>query len=352
MDRIASPWYLRFLSTAACACALVAQTPGDDGETEKRPELRVTCTSDRLMVGKHEVVEIRVSTNRRSEEALDFKWTTADGIVEAGKHVLEWKLSFLPPGGYTATVEVTDTQRETATCSVEIYYDPEFGTKGPGPSGGRWTGWKYLLSDKEEDGEYGLYSYILIGTIPTGALRARFVDAIDAYLRMARDIEGLEMRLKIPTKRLNATHLLLTTEPPDHCRERAKAKAREWARKCSEWVVEHYDYDRARALLDSIESGKYHEGPYVLSSPEPLTIMGSLPEKHIFQNLSEAPENCPGLTQWWVRAFLGQASQDQFWEQTTKQRVLKLRATIEILACGLDPVKAAVKEWITWSKEV
>jgi hypothetical protein len=110
--------------------------------------------------------------------------------------------------------------------------------------------------------------------------------------------------------------------------------------------VDHYDYARARVLLDSLP-GDLREGPYLVSVLKPLA--STAPREYLFQNLSFVPDDDDKLISYWVREFLAQAAQERFWEpRTLDSFVLKLRTTIAVLSFGLQPVQKGLESWVSW----
>jgi hypothetical protein len=93
----------------------------------------------------------------------------------------------------------------------------------------------------------------------------------------------------------------------------------------AEWILDNYDYARARSLLRHL----------------PARIATALPglgaqaarrrrgQPYLLQDLSSVP---PHLAASWVKEFLNQAAQERFWDERTGARLaLKLRVTIGVL---------------------
>jgi len=210
------------------------------------------------------------------------------------------------------------------------------------PPEGRETGRDYLVGKQGEKKGYGLYSYLLFGSPPTAATRERYLQAIFAYFAIP-PISIMEAYL--PREQLNVTYLLLADDPPpdvvkclgSQCVTRKKAIA--------EWVLDHYNYGRARVLLRALP-GTHRDGPYIVSHFKPLTGREALSGQYLYQNLSSVP---PSLVLSWVKEFLNQAAEEHHWEgETARQLALNLRTTIEILAKGLPDVLKALDGWIAW----
>jgi hypothetical protein len=110
-----------------------------------------------------------------------------------------------------------------------------------------------------------------------------------------------------------------------------------------QWVLDHYDFARARMLLQSLPGT---HSPYIISSYKPLSSASRLSGQYLYQDLSSVP---PHIVTLWVKEFLTQAEQDQFWEErTAMQCVLKVRKVIEIAAEGYPEVKKSLSTILTW----
>jgi hypothetical protein len=114
-----------------------------------------------------------------------------------------------------------------------------------------------------------------------------------------------------------------------------------------QWVLDNYDYARARSLLRALP-GPNRDGPYILAAFRPLgsAAAGAPSGPYLFQNLSSVP---PHLAASWVREFLNQAAQERFWEErTTVQLAQRMRVTVGIMGAGLPDVRNALAGWIVW----
>jgi hypothetical protein len=258
---------------------------------------------------------------------------------------VRWNFTGVRPGSYTAIVRVSDTTGGFIYCSMRVIVrSPPTVVRG----GKRETGRAFLLPDQTETEGYGLYSYFLLGSPPSDATHERYLKALIEYLKFPNVIE-LEkniqhyhrISLKKARRKLNITYLpikdrhgqdILKNLTPDHYTEVAQ------------WVLAHYDYARARVLLNNLP-GDRREGPYIVSFLKPLSG-DSLSTPYLYQDQSWVP---PHLVALWMKEFLNQATQERFWEPSTgEQLVLKLRTTIGILAVGLPEVQNALEDWIAW----
>lgn len=285
--------------------------------------LTVACSPEKPTAWPREIIRVRAWATSPAGEALQFTWTATGGRVGAQGPEMQWDFSGVQPGTYTATVRARDPRGGTADCAVRVVVLERRGIRG------RETGWSFLQKGEKEKEGYGLYSYLLLGSRPNDATRERYIKAIDAYLRLIPDITSLEEA--IPLRELNVAYVPITTSPP----ERGVS---------TEWVLNNYDYVRARALLRGLP-GELRDGPYIVSFLKPHGASATPSRPYLYQDLSSVP---PSLVELWLKEFLNQAAQERFWEgRTTAQLALKLRTTIGILAMGLPEVRKALDSWIS-----
>ena len=214
------------------------------------------------------------------------------------------------------------------------------------PPVGRETGRAFLIAEQPEAKEYGLYSYFLFGAPPTEATRERYLNLIATYLESIPPVGSFKGSLE--RWELNIAYLPLKDSPPV-----------EFSKGCSQlpcgtgnvafaqWVLDHYNYTRARVLLRAVPAGGTHRnGPYIVSSLKPLSTTPILSPPYLYQDLSSVPAR---LVLLWVKEFLDQTAQQSFEDSRRVQQVaLKLRQSIAIAAKGLPDVLEALDRWIAW----
>ena len=214
------------------------------------------------------------------------------------------------------------------------------------PPVGRETGRAFLIAEQPEAKGYGLYSYLLFGAPPTEATRERYLNLIATYLESIPPVGSFKGSLE--RWELNIAYLPLKDSPPV-----------EFSKGCSQlpcgtgnvafaqWVLDHYNYTRARVLLRAVPAGGTHRnGPYIVSSLKPLSTTPILSPPYLYQDLSSVP---PRLVLLWVKEFLDQTAQQSFEDSRKVQQVaLKLRQSIAIAAKGLPDVLEALDRWIAW----
>jgi hypothetical protein len=178
---------------------------------------------------------------------------------------------------------------------------------------------------------YGLYSYFLLGSKPEGEARVRCLLAIRAFLSTFVDVVNQK---DLPPATLNITYLPIEViQPLDPT---------------PEWLLDHYDYAKAQALLHVVP-GDLTDGPYIISTLQPLSSYAQRPDRYLFQDLSTVPTEPAELISWWIREFIHQSAQERFWDANTGERIaLKIRTTIAVLAIGLPEVQKSIAGWVSW----
>ena len=192
------------------------------------------------------------------------------------------------------------------------------------------TGHKFLVQDERESAGYGLYSYLLFSLEPSPEQRPRYLAVIEAVLRSTSEIAELEKH--IPRSELNVLYIPVRAGPP--------------GRPTAEWVLDNYNYDRARILWTSLPENA-RDGPVFVSALEPLTgVSRDRQRRYLFQDLTQVDQR---MIEGWVSLFRQQATRSEFWATATfSQSVLQLRNLIAQAAGGLADVKSALASWIAW----
>ena len=200
-----------------------------------------------------------------------------------------------------------------------------------------------LIGQEPEAAGYGMYSYLLLAAAPTPAERPRDLAVIAAYLNyIPRRVDAGPY---VPVSQVNITYLCVTTQPPA-----AVADVREGDLSASndvvtaEWLLEHYDYNRARSILRAL-NGPHPDGPYIVSARQPLTGAAATAGGYVRQDLSHAP---PEFAVSWVKIFLAESERMPGTPGGLQATALKLRETVALAADSLPEVQAALKKWITW----
>ena len=291
----------------------------------------ISCSADRPVAEIGSAVKLRVFVAPMAAPNLQVSWHVSAGTIEGNSTEVLWKLQGVASGFQKATATVRSAQGNLSDCSLEIVAtEPERGGQPVKRESTRF----FLEKGQKEEAGYGLYSYILLGGPPTDSSRARYLCAIDAYLALLLPLEDLQD--SVDRSKLNVTYLPVRTAVPPQV--------------TSQWLLDNYDFARARVLLDLLP-GDHREGPYIVSSASPLSRSGALNSRYLYQNLSTVPVDPKDLVSWWVREFENQAAQERFWSPSAAENLaLRMRTTISVLATGLPEVQKQVSSWVAWVK--
>jgi hypothetical protein len=287
----------------------------------------VACSAESLSVEPGGAVTVNAWAADSAVRSLRYAWEAPVGRLESRGRQARWDLAGLRPGVYATVVRVSDGSGSTAECVVRVLVRQDTGPRSPGPA--RETGSALLGPGAREAEGYGLYSYLLLGAPPGPGVRERYVKSIEAFWTVVPDVRALEEY--VPRSDLNVAYVPVKAAPGTSV--------------TAEWILDNYDYARARSLLRHLP-GANRDGPYLVSVLKPLAGGGG--SQYLFQDLSSVP---PHLAASWVKEFLTQAAQERFWDERTGARLaLKLRVTIGVLGEGLPEVRKALDGWISWAR--
>jgi hypothetical protein len=104
-----------------------------------------------------------------------------------------------------------------------------------------------------------------------------------------------------------------------------------------DWLLGHYDFARARALLEKVALAN-KPGIYIVSSLKPLPASSP---PYLVQNLSQAT---PEVAASWVEAFINEAAQEHSWNPRSQAALVdELRMTLLAISKG----NSIVMKWIS-----
>jgi len=227
-----------------------------------------------------------------------------------------------PAGGGRQPVEARD--HEARTSPVTAVADV--------PTGRAW-----LVGNQPEPSGYGLYSYMLFGSLPSDATRPLYAAVIKASLSK---IESIESQLQtFPPVQLNLYLMPVFSGPPKYAQPDDLAN----------WIIDedHYNYPRARQILDSLPDKR--NGVYILSVlSRPIDSSHQLKPPYLLQDLSNVE---PGIVVAWIQYFLNQAAKGKPWEENMGDKLaLDLRNDIEQVAVQMQLTLPAMAAAIKWFK--
>ncbi len=284
----------------------------------------LSCSPDTPVAQTGDTVMVRAFSSLPGSR---FTWTPTAGSIPETTAIAHWALANVLPGIYRATVQ-SGASTAAESCSIRIVVTEKVRSERPAVESGS----AFLLPDDTEASGYGLYSYLLLGAAPVDSTRERYTQVISAFLSLVPALTEFDRSMH--PKDLNATYLLVTAKAPE------KVSA--------DWVLQHYDYARARSLLRLLR-GQTRVGPYFLSSSTPLMGAGEIARPYLVQDMSGLPQAPKDLASWWVREFMNQAAQQRFWDTRNAQEfTIKLRTTLAVIGAGLPEMQASLKDWVAW----
>ena len=287
----------------------------------------VACSAESPSVELGGAVVVNAWADGSAGRSLRYAWEAPVERLESRGRQARWDLAGLRPGVYAAVVRVSDGSDSAVECVVRVLVRQDIGPRSPGPP--RETGSALLGPGAREVEGYGLYSYLLLGAPPGSGVRERYLKSIEAFWTVVPDVRALEEY--VPRSELNVAYVPVKATPGTSV--------------TAEWILDNYDYARARSLLRHLP-GAMRDGPYLVSALKPLAGGGG--SQYLLQDLSSVP---PHLAASWVKEFLNQAAQERFWDARTGARLaLKLRVTIGVLGEGLPEVRKALDGWIAWAR--
>ena len=305
----------------------------------------VVCSVDKLMLYPNETIQIHLLSDQGSSSRENFYWQVEGGSITQQNGGWHWKLSGVAPGFYTAVLKKGAEAQATEICKIKVIVRlPPLDLKGEKRSSARI----FLLQNEDETPGYGLYSYLLFGNKPGEMEIKSYLKAIEEILKFP-DVTQFEnymrkyqnITLEEARKRINLTYIPLKQAPTAKI---IKQWSEEEYDKVSQWILKHYDYERARAIFGRIRRNLY-EGPYMVSILHPIKKDNKV-SKYLFMDQSTVP---PHLIHSWMKEFLFQAGQENYWEDRTMRRlVLKIRLVVGVLAIGLPHIRQGVDELVKW----
>lgn len=260
--------------------------------------ISLICAPSTPVAAPGEMIRLNAWATVPEGEKPVYAWSVSSGEVRpAGVNSFSWKFAEDSVGANSADGDVRSGGRVQARCLVEVQVVA-------GQTAEAGTG--LLTSNGPEAAGAGLYNYLLISNPATQQLNASVVRAwmaLNAPVARLRGIlkpnEPIAMALPVLEK---------TAGEPD-----------------PEWTLQHYDFQRAHALLDKVFPGN-RPGVYVVSSLQP--IANSRPP-YLIQNLSSTT---PPLAAQWVEAFLNEAAQEHSWNAASVAELAdQMRATVLVL---------------------
>ncbi len=235
----------------------------------------------------------------------------------------------------------------------------------PREASSRVTASSFLTHFANESAGYGLYSYFLFGSRPESPATERWRRYYETTVEFLGMPTALEISGHVSDEKVNISFLPVTiyehelpspATPMFFAFDRERKVIHEIEHKATgkrlppshKWppheaaciLVGNYDYARAQVLL-SLWPDAHFAGPYIISTRQPLSTLKMLPEEYLYQDLSSVP---PDLISLWVREFMAQSQEKEFWKTRTKEQfVLRLRTAVGVLSGELPDFSGNIK---------
>ena len=328
MCTVVGLWFIATLSYSSAVHAAENVTPGEtDG-------LELICLTERPVIVDGGGVGLRawgsVPDGQPIAQPITFEWQVTEGRIQGTGADVRWDLSAVTtklieqPKKIVAIVTATLPSLGSARCQVEVF----IGLKS---RGNLISARQFMLPNKAEKQNYGLYSYLLFSAPPQNEKeKARYLRVLGSCLSIMQDIDDFLERQQ-PSSELNATYIPVTKVP------KPGKSSEEWA----ENTLAVYDYAAAQILLSKLNA-TYQQGPYLISVlKKPLSKAGSPVPVHLLQDFTGV---VPNQASDWVKQFLYLAAQQRSWQdQSLRQFHLKMRNLLAVAGIVTPEVVNAVK---------
>jgi hypothetical protein len=283
------------------------------------------------VVEGHEDTSANVLVDAKPGTQLSYAWKASGGSMRpANEATAHWDSTGLLPASYTLSVTVTAPDGSTGSCSVVVIV-ASGSRAGLGTNAAtlRKLRSALLLPGKKEGDKFGLYSYLLLGSKPNSANRERYAAFLKAFTDTVVPYDRLSEQL--PSAQINITYMPVRDDLSASQQSAANFKI-------EDWLLDHYDYARAKRLLESIP-GTSGDGPFIVSANHPVPESGAAPDKYLLENLNTVPVS---IVKFWVDQFRIQTSQER-WDQAGLRGVaLRVRTAIEIASIAYPEIRTSI----------
>ena len=294
--------------------------------------LAVVCSLDNPVTGPRQPVKATVFVDAPEAGSLRYAWKTSGGSLDqTNKATVEWNPNGASAGSYSLSVVVSGPTESMGQCSVVVIVGTDDrSASSPGSGFTRETRSAMLLKGKKEEEHFGLYSYMLLGSPPNSSNRERYQKFLESFLTTVLIYQPLN-RYFTP-QQLNVVYVPVETDVPGRFEV--------------QWILDNYDYERARFLLGSVP-GIHGDGPFIVSSNHPLEGPGHNPKPYLLEDLTTIPLS---IVDFWVKQFRIQTAQERWDTATLSGVALRMRTAIEIAAIGMQEVKTSMRGLFTEEK--
>lgn len=304
-------------------------------QDEPSSEQPCYCSADRVALYAHDSTFLHFLAE--DENVMeDLEWKVDIGTLYYTKeNQTLWKIGTILPGIYYA--RAFSNKKEICKVRVVVNYR-DIDLRGEH----RVSGKAFLVGNEKEQGGYGLYSYLLIPRASADQ-NEKYIGIISAILKL-NDIESLAEY--IPKSSLNMFLVPVNEKVP---KLYMTIEEEEDYRKAAQWILSHYNFTRSEAILSTIETNNL-PGPFVISVEDPNHLANLDNVNYLYQNLTNLPDH---LNEVWMRTFLNQAQQEEFWNTNTMNTFFyKIRLSIAVMAESVQSVEEATRHLLDWRKEL
>jgi hypothetical protein len=170
--------------------------------------IELSCSPATPIVSLPGRVAVRAWTDR--SDALTFRWTATTGDIDRTGREVTWRIDRVSPETpvpFRATVRADGPGGRSGTCTMDVW--PPATGRGPAQREAART---LLTGGAAVPEGYGLYSYLVFGSLPTDSSRERYMAALDAWWSLLPDLVQLEKY--VGKAQLNAMFFPVAASPP------------------------------------------------------------------------------------------------------------------------------------------
>jgi len=321
-----------------------------DQSPQYRDGIQVVCAPDVPVAHPGESVTVRawaIDANGIYFPATErFSWRASSGTIFGGE-IATWlfESEYGNEIGYrseTAEVMVRLESQRLISCKLTVTLIGRKQVRYHSYSGGvvrgvqLLSGRSFLVPGANEDSGYGLYSYLLFESPPTDTTeRARYLGAIESYLRVIQSIAEMERYRHRSQINLVILPVKRSVALPDNLSDTTNLA------KSAEEVLAVYDYARSQSLLAELGPKGVRTGPYLIS----IMPLGSQGGKMVLR--FDMSRVVPSLVSYGVRTFCALASQEGEWSEIKFERIaFELRNILAVATRDVPDVGSALRGWI------
>jgi hypothetical protein len=313
----------RFFYLAALVAKVVcAQSTVDDFD--------IVCSASVSVATPGEALTVRAFVPDDLANSVSYVWSVTAGTISGSGPTINWKVANATSrNSETVFVAVRAESGRRGVCAFQLMMLNREDVRAPE------TGIGLLKSGEKEAAGFGLYSYLLLAAKPRDNDRARYLQVLESALLLVPQLSALRHYFPQP-QHLNSLYIPVVSAPPTNY-------SKLQSRKKAEWLLDSYDYARARAILARVP-GSTRNGPYLVSFSN---LDSATPA--IVQDLSLATTELADI---WVREFITIAGQEHSWTvQTVRNVALRVRTVLAIAGKDLPNAKSAAKDWIQFGSQ-